>query len=306
MIPHPLNPFGFDNNVPLTFTAVETGTVELRAIGSPNVSGLHYRLGTFGNWLTYIPGTVLTLQAGKSVQFWNSAENLSNSGTNYVQYIMSGKISAKGNTQSLLNYSDTVPRYGFYNLFSGCSALISAAQLPATSLNTNSYAYMFLGCDWLISAPKLPAINISGASGVYYSMFSGCSSIVNFPQLPATQLETYCYYAMFRDCISLKIMPKLSNSNPPAFGYTGMFRGCTQLESAIIPFSIAGNNSCCNNMFYQCSALNRIEVSLNSWSQYTTNWVSGVSAIGTFIKPAALTEQYGISRIPTGWTVINK
>ena len=55
MIPHPLNHFGFENNVPLTFTAVETGTVELRAIGSPNVSGLHYRLGTFGNWLTYIP-----------------------------------------------------------------------------------------------------------------------------------------------------------------------------------------------------------------------------------------------------------
>ena len=39
-------------------------------------------------------------------------------------------------------------------------------------------------------------------------------------------------------------------------------------------------------------------------TSYTNNWVSGVSANGTFVKNSAATwDVNGVSGIPTGWTI---
>ena len=68
-------------------------------------------------------------------------------------------------------------------------------------------------------------------------------------------------------------------------------------------------NNCMLNMLYGCSSLSKIEVNFTSWGNIATatqTWVSGVAASGTFIKPAALPEEYGPNRIPSGWTVVNK
>jgi hypothetical protein len=62
-------------------------------------------------------------------------------------------------------------------------------------------------------------------------------------------------------------------------------------------------------MFYGCTKLSSIEVSFTSWNQATDQtglWVTNVASSGTFTKPAALATEYGESRIPTGWTVIDK
>jgi len=62
------------------------------------------------------------------------------------------------------------------------------------------------------------------------------------------------------------------------------------------------------SMFYGCTKLSSIEVSFTSWTKATNqtyNWVYGVASSGTFTKPTALAEEYGTSRIPTGWTVVN-
>ena len=61
-------------------------------------------------------------------------------------------------------------------------------------------------------------------------------------------------------------------------------------------------------MFDGASSLSEIEVAFTSWptSNATENWLSGVAASGTFIKPSTLPEEYGVSRIPEGWIVIDK
>jgi len=59
-------------------------------------------------------------------------------------------------------------------------------------------------------------------------------------------------------------------------------------------------------MFGYCSKLVSINVSFTSWARATSVWVSGVASSGTFTKPTALAETYGIDNIPTGWTVVNK
>jgi surface protein len=61
-------------------------------------------------------------------------------------------------------------------------------------------------------------------------------------------------------------------------------------------------------MFKGCTNLNNINVSFSAWnpSYVTECWVENISSSGTFTCPADLPEEFGTSRIPTGWTVVRK
>ena len=91
----------------------------------------------------------------------------------------------------------------YQSMFSGCSNLLSAPELPATKLGYSPYRSMFSGCTSLVKAPSiLPATTVS--SWVYAYMFKNCKSLVNAPELPITTLTPNCYYNMFYGCTSLK------------------------------------------------------------------------------------------------------
>ena len=120
---------------------------------------------------------------------------------------MKGKLEASGNCNSMLPMDIRTdmslydyPR-AFYRMFSGCTALTSAPQLPATTLAESCYNSMFTGCKALTSAPQLPSTTL--ADSCYESMFSGCTSLTSAPQLPATTLADNCYYGMFNGCKAL-------------------------------------------------------------------------------------------------------
>ena len=89
-----------------------------------------------------------------------------------------------------------------------------------------------------------------------------------------------------------------------------MFRGCTGLTSAPELPATTLKAQCYNSMFKYCKNISIIKIHFTSWDMSTftgkTNgWVSGVASTGTFYKPSSLPEEYGISKIPTGWTVVN-
>lgn len=177
-LPYALNPMGISRvkeTTPLTLTAVESSTVELRVIGSPTISGLQYRTGLKENWLAYTPGTVLTLQAGQKVQFFNTSSSLSSSASDYVQFILSGQIQASGNCFSMLNYADRAGYRCFTNLFRNCAGLLTAPELPIEFL----------------------------AGYCYSGMFRDCTNLVTGPFLPAQSLNAYCYNALFQGCVKL-------------------------------------------------------------------------------------------------------
>ena len=143
------------------------------------------------------------------------------------------------------------------------------------------FCSLFRNCSSLTTAPALPATTL--ATGCYREMFNGCSKLTTAPALPAMTLATNCYEYMFYNCTNLTTAPALPAMTLAPYCYYYMFSGCSILSS--------------------------IEVNFASWTAYTgatTNWVSSVASSGTFTKPSALAEGYGISRIPTGWTVINK
>ena len=96
----------------------------------------------------------------------------------------------------------------FYQLFSGCTQLTSAPELPATTLAESCYNMMFRGCTQLATAPELPATALS--QNCYAMMFHGCTSLTTAPVLPATTLAEACYQHMFNGCTNLSSITMLA------------------------------------------------------------------------------------------------
>ena len=87
--------------------------------------------------------------------------------------------------------------------------------------------------------------------------------------------------------------------------YRNMFQGCTGLTSAPELPATTLATRCHIKMFYGCTQLSLIKVHFTAWGRETQSWVSNVAPTGTFYKPSALSEEFGVSKIPTGWTVVN-
>ena len=123
--------------------------------------------------------------------------------------------------------------------------------------------------------------------------------------LEQTKLADYCYASMFRDCTGLTSAPELPATTLAARCYDSMFRSCTGLTSAPELPATTLASYCYYYMFRNCAKLSLIRVHFTAWGAQTSDWVTSVSSAGTFYKPSALSEEFGESKIPTGWTVVN-
>ena len=200
-----------------------------------------------------------------------------------AKLLLSARASCVGNVQTLLDYETPPTKYSAYRcfqymfygctnlikapelpattlanycydgMFYGCTSLTQAPELPATTLAPGCYGEMFYGCTSLIQAPELPATAL--ASGCYTDMFRGCTSLTQAPELPATTLVTYCYEGMFRDCTSLTQVPELSVTTLTEACYRYMFRGCTSLTQAPELPATTLVIYCYQYMFYGCTSL---------------------------------------------------
>ena len=172
----------------LTFVAEQANsTVRLTSVGTPPAVSLATSTDGGKTWTPYAIGATMALSAvGDSVCF-AAAEGATNQnfgsggGRYYHQFVMSGRIAASGDIRSLLSCDETAA--------------------PSVEMKGYTYASMFQDCTALVSAPDLPATTL--VSTCYRQMFYGCSSLIAAPHLPATTLKTNCYANMFRDCSSL-------------------------------------------------------------------------------------------------------
>ena len=228
------------------------------------------------------------------------------------------KVNVMGNIMSLVfgdnyknQYSLENRPYCFAFLYTNAQGktlnIISAENLilPATTLANNCYWIMFQGCTSLTTAPTI-LIAKALARNCYNSMFQGCTSLTTAPQLPATTLAEYCYGNMFDGCKSLTSAPELPATTLANDCYGNMFGGCTSLTSAPQLLATTLAEYCYSNMFYGCTNLNYIKAMFTTTPSiiYTSNWVSGVAASGTFVKNSAATWNVsGVNGIPDGWNV---
>ena len=139
-------------------------------------SNIEYSVGT-GDWKT--------LEADKEIPFGGDKGNLRLRGTNnpngtstgfnestnnldysYIQFGNNTKVACTGDIRTLLDYRDfknvSTSDARFCGLFSGCTVLTSAPDLPATTLAEDCYKNMFTGCTNLTSVTMLaPSDQIS-------------------------------------------------------------------------------------------------------------------------------------------------
>jgi hypothetical protein len=69
---------------------------------------------------------------------------------------------------------------------------------------------MFSGCTSLTTAPELPATEL--AEYCYCGMFYGCTSLTTAPELPATTLAWNCYMNIFIECSNLNYISCLATT----------------------------------------------------------------------------------------------
>lgn len=144
----------------------------------------------------------------------------------------------------------TLASFCYESMFRDCTNLAQAPKLPATTLASNCYNSMFFNCTSLVKAPNLPAIDLYNSC--YSLMFCYCSSLIQAPELPATNLANSCYSYMFSDCLNLSLPPELPATNLTERCYDSMFNNCTNLTQA--PKLSANNlaSFCYSSMFKDC------------------------------------------------------
>ena len=188
----------------------------------------------------------------------------------------------------------------YYGMFSGCTSLIAAPELPATTLAGACYEDMFWGCTSLTTAPELPATTL--AVRCYENMFNG-SSLTQAPSLPATTMKTSCYLNMFANC-RLTQAPSLPATTLVNSCYQGMFANCKSLTQAPDLIATTLAQQCYEQMFDGCSRLQQIKIYAvsSSWTIYFDTTSRHLPSSGTYyVKPNATSNI--LNACPTGWTI---
>ena len=156
----------------LCFTAEEANsTVAMEANRSAPTVSLEY--STDGNtWSPFEVGTTTVTLANIGDKMYIRAPSAGNTGfgssqVDYNYFVMTGKIAASGNVDTLLdqNGNATLTNYCYSNMFKNCTSLTTAPELPATTLAERCYFNMFTRCISLTQAPELPATTL--ADGCY-------------------------------------------------------------------------------------------------------------------------------------------
>lgn len=218
----------------------------------------------------------------------------------------------------------------YKEMFYLCDSLLIPPVLPATTLYTECYREMLDRCRHMLYPPELPAMVMQ--DWCYYGMFS-CDTFETAPELPATTVAPHCYHAMFYYMPNLKngpsILPAMTLADSCYYGmmcycpslinapqlpattlayrcYNQMFVNSTALETAPELPAIELVNQCYNKMFQGCSKLNYVKAMFTTTpsNTYTSAWLQGVAAAGTFVKNASAEwTTTGTNAVPTGWTV---
>lgn len=230
----------------LCFTATADNSSVALAVryGTPPAVSLQYSKDK-ARWKTYTIGNKINLSENEKVYF--RGNNVSfNSNEAAYNFVTSGAVDVDGNIMSLIDKtceSTTLAPYIFSYTFSDCASLNNAEnlKLPSNALTSGCYRGMFNGCSGLLTAPTLSATSLE--VNCYNGMFRGCASLSAAPELPATTLADSCYQSMFQGCTALTDAPTLSATTLAAASYREMFYGCSSLSSMNVAFTEWNNYS---------------------------------------------------------------
>ncbi len=137
--------------------------------------------------------------------------------------------------------------------------------------------------------------------------YCNCHSMKNLVLSDNTLMGTYAWFAQWNTYLTEapEVLPMNTITQDAC---KSMFRG-TAIERSpeIIATALTGSNGM-QNMFNSCSNLNYVKCLASSGTSYgySTGWLDGVSATGTFVKAQGANWASGVNGIPEGWTVIEE
>jgi len=243
-------------------------SLSLSELGSPSSVSLEYSHDK-QTWTAYTIGGNLLANKATGDKVWirgNNSAFSTDDGNRYYFTASNLLLDCSGNCLSLLakDCSATeIPSYGFWFLFSGDGNtdnqwLLSAPEIPATTVNTGACGGMFRNCKQLVHSMKVLPATTFGEGNEYATMFQGCGRLVDAPALPATTLTAGCYSSMFNGCRSLLVAPDLpATTLPNQSPYLNMFNGCWSLVKAPALPATTVPASAYKNMFYNCYSLEK-------------------------------------------------
>lgn len=273
-----------EKQLPLTLEAIKDGTITINSTSSyndmtfyknyallDNITGNNVTidviagdkiwicangLNTIGGSLTikcnsdsYVYGNIMSLVKKDNY----GSETELNKDSYFKQLFYENKYITNHPSEKLILPATTLTKDCYYEMFKGCSKLVTAPELPAKTMTEGCYHGMFDECSSLTRAPELPATTL--ANDCYCRMFANCSSLVSAPELPATQMKPMCYYCMFLNCSKLKEAPALPATNLYKSCYNGMFSGCSSLVQAPALPATTLKPMCYDGMFEDCTSL---------------------------------------------------
>ena len=216
-LPAPFRPEGTSY---LTFSSPNSFTLEVVGKTKRWDGTLEY-FASDGTWATWDGRSVLSAvyDYGEYVLYLRGTGNTGITPTGH-QWVLTGTdIMCIGNIENLLDY-----------------ATVESGEHP--SMADSCYYNMFSGCTNLNKAPDLPATTL--ALGCYNSMFSGCTSLIKAPTLPATTLAKSCYKYMFRNCTSLKLSSTKNDEYTQEYRIPSSGNGTTATDALLSMFDSTG------------------------------------------------------------------
>lgn len=258
------------------------------------------RLGKAGLKFTAAAANSYVRLLGSTYQATFPTLYYSTDGQEWKPYTFSGR---NGKKITLSSVGDSVWLRGDNNRF---------------SRSTEDYVYFNMSGSVKASGSVMSLVDSSGeAEGFrtsegydFYRLFYNCTALAQAPELPAKSVPPHGYRGMFNGCTGLASAPSLPATVLSTYSYVGMFQGCTGLVSATVPAAAFGEMSYAS-MFYGCTSLSLVQFGYQSIRQeymltHFYNWLSGVSATGTFIVPDGSDLSAwprGASGVPVGWTL---
>ncbi len=206
----------------------------------------------------------------------------------------------------------------YEKMFGRCLSLTHAPELPATSLAERCYAEMFWGCTSLTQAPHLHTNPLK----VYHERTSVNSADLDHVQFPGVEMKAPSptlngtiskdgkWSSKFKDQSANIPSLSFSDNKPHKKRPSHPIGLCSHLEQRKLEINIkrptpTSEKGCYYRMFSGCTSLTKVRVSFTEWEDdATTEWLSSVAPTGTFICPKELPKEFGESRIPPRWKVI--
>jgi hypothetical protein len=165
---------------------------------------------------------------------------------------------------------------------------------------------MFSNCTSLTTAPELPAKTL--AEGCYYCMFYNCKSLTTAPELPAKTLAEWCYHGMFEGCESLTTAPELPAKTLKKWCYYNMFKGCKKLSSVTCKATDLSADDCLYGWLYDAgideSVTSKTIYISSAYSDYIADMNGNLAGTADDAQiNANVPWVKGINGIPAGWTI---